>query len=128
MSADRSPIAPLVFDIDLAGPVDPPPVLFHTMRVPCACGRALRDAVYTFFPGSVFAHGVCEACGPRTAIFAPHMKDAREPLPVAVTRSLSRVTQALAREYGADPQTILAEFLNYLAACSDGDTGIAQAS
>lgn len=115
MAADRSPVSPLIFDIDLAGPVDPPPVLFYAMRVPCACGRSLAECHYTFFPGSVFVHGVCEACGPRTAIFAPEMKDARDPLPAAVAKALTRATTSIARECGCSPDMVLAAFLDYLA-------------
>lgn len=116
MATDRSPHAnALIFNIDLAGPVDAPPVVFHSVRVPCACGRALVDGTYTFFPGSVFVHGICKACGPQTAIFAPHMKGVGETLPENVARTLARLTADLARSYGTNPQAVLAEFLDYLA-------------
>ena len=60
--------------LDLAGPIDPPPVVFHAIRVPCACGRSLDGAIHTFFPSTIFARGVCPVCGPQTAIFAPGME------------------------------------------------------
>ncbi len=52
-------------------PLDPPPVVFHVIRVPCACGRSLDEVVYTFFPSAVFVSGECVACGRQTAVFAP---------------------------------------------------------
>ncbi len=101
-----------VFDVDNQG-VDAPPVLFKAVRVPCACGRSLGQCRYTFFPGSVFVHGVCEACGPQSAIFAP---DA----PVAagadewIAREMRRLS-GVAREYGLDTREIVEGFVKYLA-------------
>lgn len=119
MAADRSPLASaLIFNIDTAAPVDAPPVLFHVIRVPCSCGRSLQDNAFTFFPGSVFVHGTCESCGPQTAIFAPHMKDAQERLPTAIARTMARLTTEMAKQYGEDPQTVIAEFLSYLTPAS----------
>ena len=118
MAVDNRPHAnELVFNIDLAGPVDAPPVVFHTIRVPCACGRSLTPDknTFTFFPSAVFVHGECEACGPQSAIFAPHMKNVGEKMPEAIARHLQRLTRDLARTYGADVSTVLNEFLNYLA-------------
>lgn len=100
-------------------PVDAPPVLFHAIRVPCACGRALADCTYTFFPSSVFVHGVCQECGPQSAIFAPEMKGQQEPMPGVIARRMARLTAELARTYGEDPQTVLAELFTYLAHAED---------
>lgn len=111
MAVDRS----FIFNIDLAGPVDPPPVLFFEMRAPCACGRALIDKVYTPFPSAVFVHGTCPECGPQTAIFAPHMRGVGESLPAAIARTMARLTADLARSHGEDPRSVLAAFLDYLA-------------
>lgn len=69
--------APFTFNPDLAEPVEPPPVLFQRMLVPCACGGTLVGEEYQFFPSTVHIRGVCVTCGPRTAIFAP-------PMPVAI--------------------------------------------
>lgn len=117
----------LIFNIDLAGPVDAPPVLFHAMRAPCACGRALVDNTYTFFPSAVFVHGTCSTCGPQTAIFAPEMRGVGEPLSANIARTMARLTSDLARTYGASPQDVLAEFLQYLADI-DADTGTKSAT
>lgn len=115
MAVDRS----FIFNIDLAGPVDPPPVLFHAMRAPCACGRSLADLTYTFFPSAVFVHGTCPECGPQTAIFAPHMRGVGESLPAAIARTMARLTADLARSHGEDPRQVLAAFLDYLATAEE---------
>ncbi len=99
---------------DLAHPVDPPPVLFHAIRLPCACGRSLDEPVYTFFPGSVFAHGTCPVCGPQTAIFAPHMKGMEEQMPAHVERSLKLLVGEVARVFRRSTDDVLAEFMEFL--------------
>lgn len=112
MAIDRS----FIFNIDLAGPVDPPPLLFHAIRAPCVCGRALIDRVYTFFPSAVFVHGTCPLCGPQQAIFAPEMvTPARETLAAEIARTLGKLTADLAHTHASDPRTVLAAFLDYLA-------------
>lgn len=122
MAVDRSPTAnALIFNIDTAAPVDAPPVLFHAMRAPCACGRALTNNTYTFFPSSVFVHGECSACGPQSAIFAPHMEGKGERLPEAIARTLARLTKDLARTHGESVDVVLAEVLNYLASVNTED-------
>lgn len=116
MAADHRPHAnEMIFNVDLAGPVDTPPVLFHAIRVPCACGRSLTNNTFTFFPSAVFVHGECETCGPQSAIFAPHIKEVKEPMPNVIAKQLARLTADLSRTYGSDPRTVLNEFLNYLA-------------
>ena len=106
---------PFVFDTDYE-PVEPPPVLFHAIRVPCACGRALSDCLYTFFPSSIFVHGVCVVCGPRSAIFAPHLeRTALEPMSERVKRSMRRLLVDLARVYGTNEQMVIDEFLTFIA-------------
>lgn len=102
-----------VFDTD---PVEPPPVLFYSVRVPCSCGRSLAECQYTFFPSAVFVHGLCAECGAQTAIFAPEMKEREEPMKGVIARRLARLTTELARVYGEDPQTVIAELFEYLAA------------
>lgn len=102
--------------LDLAEPIDQPPLVWHVIRVPCACGRSLDEPVYTFFPSSVFVHGVCPACGPQSAIFAPHMKGQGEKLPERIASTLQRLTQDLARIYGATPASVAAEVLEFFAA------------
>jgi hypothetical protein len=99
----------------LAEPADAPPVLFYTMRAPCACGRSLQDCTYTFFPSTVYIHGTCEACGPQAAIFAPHMKGVQEPMSECVAKVMTQAVERIARAYGANPETILNEFFTYLA-------------
>lgn len=107
--------SPLMFgNLDLAEPVDPPPVLFHAIRTPCACGRSLTDPLYTFFPSAVFVHGQCEKCGAQSAIFAPHMKGAMEPMPAYLARTLQHLVQDVGRAYGEHPSTVLAQFLDFL--------------
>lgn len=103
----------LSFNPDFADPVDPPPVLFHALRAPCACGRALRDNHYTFFPGSVFVHGVCEVCGPQTAIFAP--EHTPEPMPARLARTLHRLVADTARVYGESADAVVESVLDALA-------------
>lgn len=123
MSVDRSPSAnALIFNIDTAAPVDAPPVLFYSMRAPCACGRALADCTYTFFPSSVFVHGTCQVCGAQTAIFAPEMKGQQEPLSSVIAKRMARLTAEMVRVYGEDVDTIISEFLNYLAAASHAES------
>lgn len=102
------------WSLDVDQPADPPPVLFHAIRAPCVCGRALTDNHYTFFPSAVFVHGVCPVCGPQTAIFAPDMKDCGEPIGEAIARRLGRLQADLARTYGVDPRQVISEFLEYL--------------
>lgn len=113
MPADKS----FIFNVDLEPTADPP-VVFFTMRAPCACGRPLAECAYTFFPGSVFIHGTCQECGPQTAIFAPHMREAGEPLPAAIARTMARLTADLARTHGEDPRVVMEAFLTYLAEAS----------
>lgn len=104
-----------VFDVDHQ-PVDAPPVLFHAVRVPCSCGRSLADCTYTFFPSSVFVHGVCAECGPRAAIFAPHLeKTQMEPMGERIARQMKRLLTDMAQAYGADSRDIINEFVAYLA-------------
>jgi hypothetical protein len=90
------------------------PVLFFDIRVPCACGMSLDEKTYTFFPSSIFVHGNCPACGSRTAIFAPHMKEMRETLPEHSAKRLQNLMHEVAGQYQADGQTVVDEFLNYL--------------
>lgn len=99
------------------------PVLFFDVRVPCSCGMSLDDKTYTFFPSSVFVHGTCPACGSRTAIFAPHMKDMRETLPAHAARRLQMLVQEVAGEYQESASDVVDEFLTYLI-----DLGTAPAS
>ncbi len=99
---------------DLADRIDPPPVLFHAMRVPCACGRPLTDPIYTFFPSAVFAHGECPVCGPQTAIFAPHMKGLEEQMPAYLGRTLKLLVSDVARTFKQSPEQVLAEFMEFL--------------
>lgn len=120
MSVDRS----FIFNLDLAGPVDPPPILFYAIRAPCSCGRPLTDNVYSFFPSAVFVHGTCPECGPQQAIFAPDMKDApRESLAREIERVMARLAADLGHTHGANPAAVLDGFLNYLAsvACAPAD-------
>ncbi len=99
---------------DLADRIDPPPVLFHAIRVPCACGRSLDTPTYTFFPSAVFAHGVCPVCGPQTAIFAPHMKGMEEGMPEYLGRTLKLLVSDVARTFKQSPDEVLAEFMEFL--------------
>lgn len=51
------------------------PVVFDSFRVPCQCGRHFPGLRYEFFPTTIFIHGECPSCGPRTAIFAPPLTE-----------------------------------------------------
>jgi hypothetical protein len=58
--------------LDLAEPVDRPPIVQHEIGARCLCGRRLTDCVYTMLPTATFIAGQCPVCeGVQTAIFAP---------------------------------------------------------
>jgi hypothetical protein len=83
--------------LDLAEPVDRPPVLYYTNGAPCACGRLLTNCVHTFLPTATFSTGICPVCeGVQTAIFAPAMED------MAAGELLNRFLAFLAHSAGVE--------------------------
>lgn len=107
---------PLEFgNLDLAAPVDSPPLLFDRLRVPCDCGGTLIGEEYAFFPSSVFIHGKCLKCGPRSAMFAPPVNATEGERQEMVAAELHGFAQELAEQYKkTDDGTTVSDFLAYL--------------
>jgi hypothetical protein len=112
------PESPFTFNPDLADPVEPPPLVFHRMNVPCSCGGTFVGQEHLFFNSTVFIRGLCASCGPRSAMFAPPVpvEDQPEltPQQEAAVSEISEMLKQVRQRFRFNSPEVLAGVVDYL--------------
>jgi hypothetical protein len=109
------PSLPMSFNPELAEPVEPAPLLFDRIKVPCStCSNTLVGTEYAFFPSTVFIRGTCLKCGPRSAMFAPPVNETAEDRNARIAAELKSFSDELSVRYKEEASTVITDFLAYL--------------